>query len=81
MNKLNEMMNERPDETPIEKHIREQINTMGHETEEVVTQVAIRICQGLHQRRTEDHQRAGITFDLKLRTNQLKLRRQMTSLW
>ena len=23
------MMNERPDETPIEKHIREQINTMG----------------------------------------------------
>ena len=45
MNKLNEMMNERPDETPIEKHIREQINAMGHETEEVVTQVAIRICK------------------------------------
>ena len=45
MTKLNEMMNERPDETPIEKHIREQINTMGHETEEVVTQVAIRIAK------------------------------------
>ncbi len=45
MTKLNEMMNERPYETPIEKHIREQINTMGHETEEVVTQVAIRIAK------------------------------------
>ena len=45
MNKLNEMMNERPDETLIEKHIREQINAMGHETEEVVTQVAIRIAK------------------------------------
>ena len=45
MNKLNDMMNESPNETLIEKHIREQINTMGHETEEVVTQVAIRIAK------------------------------------
>ena len=45
MTKLNEMMNESLNETPIEKHIREQINAMGHETEEVVTQVAIRIAK------------------------------------
>ena len=45
MTKLNEMMNESLNETPIEKHIREQINTMGHETEEVVTQIAIRIAK------------------------------------